>query len=330
MSESFVSSLSSATPSPSSSLEAPVLALKNLATHRDVTATLSVPQAGVPDEDEILRDMTLPDDVKSLIEPVLTVFGLRLEVAERQEYPIEPSRVHVAVNGGVSLFLLHFKASILEDARWAKHVMLRGYLFRAGEQVRILSKDCKDLDAAFVLAWRVWSNKQIATEYVEWRSIAQLPKARENQRPDLLHQALRLPNTVLPRTTQQGPQDLLQDVGRFDRLVNLIAESGENAGMGSVDAFINDRLVQAALPNLMRLERAVWATNYPAGARAMISWLHAKGANPAREGYSCLASVLVTFLNRGPDDKQFLIETIGRYHLVSSNEELEALRKVDR
>lgn len=328
MSDSFVSSLSSAAPASASRLEGPVQVLKSLTPHPDVTAApLSAPQPGAQDPDAILRNMELPNDVRTMIEPVLAAFGMHLEIKEREEYPIELSTMHVAVNDGLNLFLLHFDSSVLEDARWAKYVMLRGYLFRAGEQVRILSKDCQDLDPAYVLAWRAWTSNQVATEYVEWRGIAQLAKVKEEQRPDLLHQALRLPPTVQPRSAPREPQQLLEDASRLSDLVTVLARYGQSSGSATVSAFINDRLSEAALPQPMRLERAVWPDNYPAAARDVIAWLSVKGRDPGRPGYSYLATVLVTLLdNVGADDRRFLIETMKRYSMVSVDAELQKLQ----
>jgi hypothetical protein len=64
------------------------------------------------------------------------------------------------------------------------------------------------------------------------------------------------------------------------------------------------------------------------GCRNLIQWLHVKGQNPAVNGYTYLATVLVTFLGKwGPDQSKSVIGVLERYRLVSQNELIEELRQ---
>jgi hypothetical protein len=326
MSESFVGALSSAIPMAASPTEAAARVL--LGAPARVIQSLRAKKA-LPEGPETidLSDMTLPDDVRLLIEPVLDEFEMRLESTEKR-HPVVSGRMHVAVNGELKVFLLHFNSQVLEDARWAYDVIMRMFLFTNGEHVRILSKDCKGPEPTFAFGWNEWSQRgEIETEYVEWRYFNQLRELSEEKRPDLLRIALKLPSSLKRRSATQEPRHLMEDSARLKELVSLIAGLGQASSM-ELNAFMNDLLLRSALPQEIRLERASWGDSFPAAARHLVEWLHAKGSNPVQEGYTCLASVLVQLLDTsGIEQRRFLLETLQRYQLVSIASELESLRK---
>jgi hypothetical protein len=327
----FFGNLGSARPMTESVLERPVRAVKDLSKHLPDPKFLggvgaaSAPVAPKETVDFDLQDMTLPLDVLEVLTPVLGEFNMRMEIAEKKNPVIKTTRMHVAINGGLSVYLLHFNSEVLEDARWASKVMERGWLFHGGDNVRVLSKGCQDPDPSFEFAWRTWSEQGISTEYVEWRRIERLRRLQEEERADLLHVALRLPGTVRRRSPSSAPARLLDDTDRFGALTVLVASIGATTGT-DVSAFVNNLLI-GVLPPEMRAERNEWGNSYQAAAREVLQWAASKGKHPNRDGYSCLAAVLVTFLDgQGSEGRTLIVETLQRYQLITADRELASIR----
>jgi len=343
----FLSNLGSARPMTESALERPLRVVrdfsKDLSKHLPESRFLGggrggggaaapegedgapAPPAPRPPAEFDLQDMTLPPDVLEVVQRVLGEFDMRIELAERRNPVIKKTCMHLAINGGFSVYLLHFSANVLEDARWAGKVMERGWLFHRGDNVRVLSKGCRDPDPSFEFAWRTWSEQGIDTEYVEWRRIERLRSLDDEERAGLLHVALRLPKTVRRRSASSSPPRLLDDTVRFQALTDLIANNGATTS-SNVSAFVNNLLI-GVLPPSMRAERNEWGNNYTSAARELLQWADSKGTHPTRIGYTCLAAVLVSFLDsQGRDGRTLIVETLERYHLITVDTELGSIR----
>ena len=123
------------------------------------------PGSSTPGDD--CQNLTLPDDILAIVEPVLKKFGISVKVTRKNHKVLPCSSVHEATFGDFKAYLLHFDASVLEDPLKAKDVLTVGYYFRKGEIIRVLSRGCNDPNPAFELTWGTWGEQGIATEYVQ-------------------------------------------------------------------------------------------------------------------------------------------------------------------
>jgi hypothetical protein len=270
-----------------------------------------------PSQNIDLLDMTLPADLLNLVTPVLSKLRMRIEPRELSNRFTKNARMHFARNGSFSTYVLHFQWQILSNAQWASVIMGYGYLFRAGDHVRIVSKDCGDPEESYEFAWQTWADTGVDVKYVEWRYMAKLARADEARRPDLLKLAFGLPE---PKVATAA--DLATDTTRLGKLAGVLAKTGA-ASTQSVSDWINARLY--GLPDGMRLERSDWGKAFPPAARDFVAWLVTKGEHPGREGFTCLAVVLIDLAPElGGPDRDLVIELLETYRLVSPDDVLRA------
>ena len=271
-----------------------------------------------------LLDMALPPDLLKVVGPPLGEYNIRVEPTTKSNAVFKDARMHLAVNGTFSTYLLHFRKEVLENARWAREVIGYSSLFQPGDNVRVLSRECQDFEPAYEWAWKTWSDLGVTTRYVEWRYIARMLKLEEAARAEVLEIAFELPKT-LKRRQQLQSEDLLNDSPRITSLVDLIARLGTASGNPDPSAYLNNLLI-GSVPQEMRAERTSWGIGYVPAARECLQWLHTKGRRA--DGDTYLGIVLVTMMDQiSVEDGTLIIDTIEQYKLIREAEAVAKLRQ---
>ncbi len=261
--------------------------------------------------------LTLPTDVVSFIGDALADYDMHLDIQQKEPpWGGDPCWLHVAVNGGFSISLLHLEAQLLGEPTYKDAIGSLWWLFQPEEKVRVVSKECQNLHPTFRLMWRGWTQRGVETEYAEWADVSSLQALKGTQRAGMVSVAFRFPQNVKPLAAPRVASDLMQDSGRISTLVTIMAEMGRNSGSVTVNAWINGLLAAGGLPTQLRDERVEWGNNYPTASRAMIEWLLAKGRDPDRKGYFYLATVLEPWTEGiGADKKAQVLEILSRFQL---------------
>jgi hypothetical protein len=212
----------------------------------------------------------------------------------------------------------------MENAQLAATVAGFGFMFKGGDRVRVLSKDCYNASVAYDFAWTRWTSNGIETAYVDWRRISGLNTLAEPDRPEVFHAAFAMPSTLKRRALLQ-PQDLAADLTAFAQLVGIFTRLGSTTSPGDVNGFFNNLLL-GAVPDGLRNERSVWANGFDPAAKEFCSWLVAKGTGA--DGNAHLGAVLISTLEKiGDDDRRITLSIIDRFKLVAAADRIRALRK---
>ena len=271
-----------------------------------------------------LLDMAVPPDVLEVVAPALGEFDIRIEPTIKSNAIFRNAKMHVAVDGTFSTYLLHFRKDVLENSRWAREVIGYSSLFKPGDNVHVLSKECGDPEPAYEWAWEMWTEAGVTTRYVEWRHLARMYKLQQTERAEILEIAFKLPKT-LKRRGERQPQDLLDDARRVTDLVALLSGLGVASGNADASAFFNNLLI-GPVPQEMRRERTLWGQGYDTAARECLQWLHTKGRGP--DGSTYLGAVLVSVMDQiSADGHTVIIETIEGFKLIADPDVVSKLRQ---
>jgi len=270
-----------------------------------------------------LANLEVPKDVLDIVAPVLSEFNIRIE-SKKGKSALNEARMHFAVNGTFRTYLVHIRKEVLENAQFAQQVIALGFMFEKGDNVRVLSKDCYEMQPTYDMAWDTWSEKVgAATKYIEWRKIVSLKKMKDSDKPDYLKVAFDLPATV-QRRVAAAPL-AFPESPRFAEIVKLLATIGNTSGSKSVDAFFNN-LKDDVVPPEMRNERSEWGAGYEPAAGEFLRWLAVKGNRS--DGYSYVAAVLVKRLETsGVDERKLIVATIEQFQMISRPNEVKALKQ---
>ena len=261
--------------------------------------------------------------------PVLADFAMRLDEDSKSSALLAECRMHFAVNGKWSSYLLHIDRTYLEDARYTTDVATLAFLFKSGDRIQVISRDCEGPASSIESGWLDMRKKlRLDIGYVEWRHVRGLAGAQGEQAARQLQIALRLPDEIERKGTKRPPADLLSDKNDLDWLISTIKwYAGIN--YTTMVAFVQDMLTRAGLPGVLDKQAGQTWDSFEVEIPKLLVDLHKLGAQDGRPGYWYLASFLVVFMEDTTVEAARRVrcfELMARYQFISTAE-LEQLKK---
>ncbi len=262
--------------------------------------------------------------------PPLEDFAMRLDEESKSSALLAECRMHHAVNGKWSAYLLHIDRTYLEDARHATDVSTLAFLFQSGDRIQVISRDCAGPVPSIESGWLDMRRRlSLNITYVEWRHLRGLADVKGEQAARQLQIALRLPDEIERKGTKRPAATLLSDKNDLDSLVATIKWY---AGIyyPTMSAFVQDMLTKAGLAALLDKHAGQTWDTFEIEIPTFLVYLHKLGAQDTKPGYSYLGSFLLIILEDTTVEmkrRQTCFELVARYQLIAPAPELEQLKK---
>jgi hypothetical protein len=271
----------------------------------------------------------LPADIAALMTPPLEDFAMRLDEELKSSELLSECKMHYAVNGKWSAYLLHIDRTFLEDARYAADVSMLAFLFKGGDRIQVISRDCAGPVRSIASGWLDMRQRfALNIDYVEWRNVRDLAEVKGEQAAKQLRIALRLPDEVERKGVKRTPAGLLSEKNDLDWLISTIKwYAGIN--YTTMADFVQDMLTRAGLPGVLDKQAGQTWDSFEVEIPKFLVYLHKLGAQDGRPGYWYLASFLVVLMEDTTVEAARRVkcfELVARYQLITTAE-LEQLKK---
>lgn len=304
----------------------------------DRVANLAAPLAQIvkvasSDPNKELQDLQLTPALVEVLAHPFQELGFRLDKIEVQDPGNNRRWVSAAKRDGLQLLLLHIPAWILDNPGNGnlEAVGLLGWCFDRETTLYLWSEKGREYDFSFENMFKRWKQLGIRTIFVSWRRVEELKKLRPEDQKARLLSMLDLDGLPSQAGAPAGSLDRLKANAEAVKRLRRILSDLADAALPTVGAsgYFRNLVQRSNLPKGWKQELAdAWHGPSDDMAEYLIQWLITKRENTVDPRYTALAAVIEELLESvGMSDRQFLIQNIVDYNLITEPSVIADLRQ---